>query len=63
MDIKESQNTRKAKINRNKDFPYKYRKICIICGKTYGLDKLTPNENGRCPNCYFGSKSRWRKKE
>jgi len=28
-------NTKKMKINRNKGFPYKYRKVCIKCGRTF----------------------------
>jgi len=57
-ETKNIRNTAKAKINRNKGFPYKYRKICSQCGKPYGLDKVTEYENGRCPNCYFGSRGR-----
>lgn len=50
-DAENIRNTRKAKINRNKNFPYKYSKTCIICGETYGLDVLNKGENNRCPIC------------
>jgi len=50
-------NTGKAKLNRNKNFPYKYRKICLKCGRTYGVDHDLPNENNRCPLCSFGKKA------
>lgn len=42
-------NTKKEKLKNNKGFPYKHRRKCLECGRTYGHDRDA--DNGLCPAC------------
>jgi len=44
------------KVNKDSEFPYKYSKTCVSCGKRYGIDRRDAEKRPLCPNCMFPRK-------